>query len=683
MPQVLHGPELTAINSQLSAPQTAALRQIFRLLPGPADRPAVGHVLRVAAAACRAALGAMHTIPAQIVEFESGVGMAAAAIEDLPAVAGAMLMRGQITRFPVWNCFASMDLSATPPEVLTLLGAEIFRGFSFGEKFRGRFAAQISDLLVRQIVDDQARALHGMQMLAKKLLNEVSRCVGISRQSSHSLLLGARVKASIAEQIGAPNLNDRKGCGSAREMPYEQACEVARVLKQNALGGDRVSLMIVVAFCCGPTWDTVIDFPFAEYSGDDWVARIDACAGIVQLDLSTLLELAPARPGHEIASPILVIHLPEFAADILRIAVASNPQVRCPKELFALDERITSRTVLPGLPKDDSIPATIARFIRSRATVAIKAGVDRAVAAYAKADLAKVGSSTHSYESFELAEIWHGNARTYEAIGWGNPVRMEDPKPVAVGSMATPTAQTVRDIDNSFLEDLKRSPAGRRYTWSSLRAHHNAYSALCAHRAVFFTLARAAAQLEFYADTMHEEFVSCTVVDKRVGPVDGATPLPMPIRLATQIALWKAHLVALQRRLERLRPPNWQQICSRIGAILGAEHVRLFFTMDADGNLREIGSEELFANRGIAIKADGWRHFVTNALRRAGVPFSMRALQMRHHIDGLALGDICSDIPMLLALEQLAHALDLVALNLGMHPVAGLSRNEVKDGARR
>lgn len=54
MPEVVHGPELIALNTGLSASQTAALLSLFAALPGPADRPALGRLVRAAAASCSA-----------------------------------------------------------------------------------------------------------------------------------------------------------------------------------------------------------------------------------------------------------------------------------------------------------------------------------------------------------------------------------------------------------------------------------------------------------------------------------------------------------------------------------------------------------------------------------------------------------------------------------------------------
>src|SRR6185369_861886 len=113
-----------------------AVFSVLAALPAPADRPALGHVLRIASACCHQAMAHMNVITPEVAQLEHALQAASAAVGDMPSIEGAALMRGQITRFPAWNCFASMELTS-PPEVLQLAGAELLNAVTLRRPFRG------------------------------------------------------------------------------------------------------------------------------------------------------------------------------------------------------------------------------------------------------------------------------------------------------------------------------------------------------------------------------------------------------------------------------------------------------------------------------------------------------------------------------------------------------------------
>lgn len=408
MPKFVHGPTLTALNStlnsSLNAPQSDAIFALLQAIPAPPDRPGLGRVIRSAVTCCEAAWRRMAVVPEEIVGLLRHLHSACSAFEPSARLDCEALMRGQRTRYPAWSFFALLDSNA-PEEIKLLAGAALLQATTLGQPIKSKITARLCQLINHDGTQASSQDLNHARSYAGKLLADVAATYPLRKVKLQQLQLAARIRASLAGQLDAPNLDDRRACSTAREATTQECLEVGPLLKLRAEAGDGLAIAIVVAHCSGPVWDIVLDIPFSDAAPDDWAALIDVRQGIVKIDLGSVLpDLARALPGHEPASCVMQIPLPVFCADALQRSVSSNPNATCLRELFSLSQ-VTANTVLPGTPKDAPIKLSIARFVRARGTFAIWAGSLREVAAYATGDPVKVGKSSHHYVTIDLGKV--------------------------------------------------------------------------------------------------------------------------------------------------------------------------------------------------------------------------------------------------------------------------------------
>jgi hypothetical protein len=578
------------------------------------------------------------------------------------------VMAGRRSKFPVWYCLACIAPDCTP-SMLAILGAEIELALRERRQIRtstikriAEFADEAGDPARRDAVEERAHSY------LAKLLEELARGLVSPSADPRGMWLNSRILASLAHQCQSPNLADRLAVDPTRTGKLEQITAASRQLRVRLEAGDPTCLSTILGHCCGIGLGLIEHVPFASHCAEDWIARIDVQLGVVQVDLTRIIRGARPKPGHIASSGIVTTHLPMFAAKFLFDLVAVNPQARCVDECCG--RGYTARDELPSSEGMSGINAAL--FVRARGKVALHAGIDRGVAAVTLLDLSVIGPSTLNYDTVRPEEIWHANQRRYAALGWGEPVPLERASRLAVGSAVTPTAETISCIDRVFVDAVESTRPGRRYACAKLVDFHNAFARLCVHRMALFAASRGAEEFGFYADWIGGESDAVFLVDKRVGPHKGRIPLAQPMRMAMQISLWKSHLISLAKRLNKIGHPLVRPLEKRVDGILAGEHVPLFFLL-GDRRLEQIGSAQLQTQHPeIKVKPDARRHFMMNALRDEGVPFTLVSAHLRHHIRGLAVTEYRSQGVPVHLLETLAHALDRIGLQHGVHPVPGL-----------
>jgi hypothetical protein len=587
-----------------------------------------------------------------------------------------ILMKNLRTAFPVWATLSRVDLVGSKA-VQELVSAELVLAVAYKRVFRKSVAAKIKELLD---CEEAARVEkeRKLRLYAASFKEEIQR-LDVQRQrgiAAPALLTNSRILAALAAEVKCKDRALREVAGQARILTIHEARAAATALRLQAEQGDIEAIAVIHAYVLGLPWETALDVPFACADLSSWVATIDVASGWNRTDLHAVLpNLAKPLAGHRPASQVVARPNPSFAARALQKACATAPGATCMRDL--IDRPRSSRESIPGIESRGTRTISIARFIASRGMVAVAAGVDRTVAAYSAGAYSLIGKARNHYGTVEPAEIWDGSCKQFESLGWGEPAEGELGVPLGIGSNVTPTAALIRRVDQHWLGQVEESRVGRRYCLPPLLVFSNNYAKLCCSRAVFFTAARAAKEYAFQADQWRPTGGAFgLLVDKRVGPYGGATPLPIPNGLHLQITLWLAHLRALDQRLEKLGVSPDSPARRHIAQVLNGEAVSLFFLINPDLTVTVPGSRHLFSHlpEGIQLKGDAYRHYVSDGMRALGVPTPYVDALDRHIVDGLSVYRLGSAVSTTQWLSACAAAIDQLAVQIGFRPVGGISR---------
>lgn len=660
----------------LSVNQTTAVFSVCSILDAPPDRPLLPEVVQISARSLSLFLEELKMSAPQILEFAKNLQQATENMSRTSGLDQHMAMHGRASKFKNWSMMSK--LVDCPSHYLSCsIGAELAISATLGRHFRSSIAQRQLAIIQEFEYGNPKKAEEEAQKLFLRLRSEAVRTVAnaTDHSSRQELLTSERIVVSLATQLDPHQIVQRQAAGTIKALTKLEVKEASTALFVQLTEGNLLALQIVVAFSIGLPWEVALDVPFAHQVHTDWVAQLDIATGHSKVDLQQALPgLAKGKSGHEKASQILVRPLAEIAATALHKVCASNPSARCLRDLNP-DLNISSKSLIPGTNPNAAIGISIARFIASRGSIALAAGLDRAVAAYTTCDLSLIGKSKNHYLTIAAEEIWEGSAAIYQELAWGIPVGQDVSYGLAVGSLVTPTVETVHKVDQYFIQQATKAKAGKRYTSSSVINHTNAYGRFCAHRTAFFLSARGSAEYRFLACDLYAGAAFGTLLDKAVGPDHGKTPLPMPVAFQQQINLWIAHLRAVDKRLEKLGWAKAHPLRNRIRQIFDRQAVSLYFTFQSD-RVIDLGANDLLSLRpnSYELNLDAYRHFVPNALRQLGLPSAFVDSSERHHVEGSSLTSATANVSQVYWLTIAAAALDRIALDLGMSPLAGLSK---------
>ncbi len=649
-----------------------ALTELIAALAGPPDLQGIGAVVLNAGSCVHSFLGVTGIDKPSTWDYARSLHAIGKALLQDGSSQQPFATAGRATRYAPWTLLHTVS-DKWRPNVLAGIGAELVRSKLMQQVFlptTARHLLRVCNTPASDLVDDK---------FALKLIQSTVALVdAASSTSSRELKTNCLIQASISSQLNPMKIEQRQAAGSTLELTEAEMVYAARQLKESALSGCLLSLQIIICFSLGLPWDVALEVPFSTYVDGEWVAQIDVRSGISKVDLESCLPgMATGTKGHLESSPVLVRPLPEFAAKLLHRVVSMNPSAWCLRKLNDTDVHSTS--LIPGSAAL-SKRISIAKVIASRGGNAMRAGLNRATAAYVTADLSKIGKSKNYYTTFSPTEIWNGSALVYKYLGWGSPVLMESDHMLYMGSRATPTEETVTTIDLALRTHHSSSKAGKKYTRKSLEAHTNAFSLLCAHRTAFFSLGRAAETYAFFANDFVSGRPFGVLGDKVVGPHGGKTPLPVPICTWEQIRLWLAHLKIHDARLLTLGVLDGDPVRMRIRQILAGEKVRLFFQVNSAGEIRDVGSSNisLMLPKELRIKPDFARHYLQNKLRHLNVPQAWIDAAARHHVDGVSVTYATANLSQVQWLSEVANQMDQVAVSLRFLPIVGLGRGNSK-----
>lgn len=660
----------------------AAIRTLTTILPCPPHQP---NLVSVAQSAATCITEAIDLAP----EFRT---LAVPFVEDLQWLVNGIQESGQgdtseatllglATKFPGWCCLAKLDTSSEQlVSARQLLGLELCLGVAARKAvapsaiatMNRRLRADTSPSTLQDSKDEQKipRAIDRLSKLAKAL----KPCLASSQHSPALVELNLLVNSSISASLSSLRGKERKAAGADSALsPHDTNRAIARLL-QASKDGDSQALASQLAFCVGLPWHISQPIPFTL--GDrppGALVWIDVRKGLVYVDLGPAFSAIPAQGDrrHIQSTFLLCRPLPLETANQLMEAVAANTSLKTLGDLASPAKAGKSKLNLEGLHHS----ASLARLISAAGPIALDACNRRDLAAFATLSFELINKSDLHYVTIKQHDIWDVCSKLFNVAGLGAPVPCpDDIRRQSVGSNLTPQRQWIEDVFEEAKAAVAGARCGRRYTLSSVVVHHNAYARYVGLMLQIGLGGRNRKTINFTAEMVNSDNDFALVVENKLSKTMGQTPIPMPAVVADQIALWKAHLTALARRLKKLDAKGSDKVAILVGNILLDQNVPLLFTLTANGSPKPLRNEDLLQGQAKNLTGDFGRHLGPDELMALGLPFEDAQDWLRHDTQGVSHHDVFSDHVKYLYLQRTAAALNKMLLQLNICAIPGLCK---------
>lgn len=676
---------ISGINHSTAAITTArsqvAIARIIHALKPPADRPNFGCVVQNCVLALQAYSQRTKGLATDLKLLISEIERLALEVDTSADVYQPVALYRRSSKFSVWALFSRTDFSNANPEWLETAGAELAAALLTNTRVREKIA---SDLAAARHAPPSSRNQQAEAIgdIRRRVLRRAAvYCeLGAATLSADDLRIttfAMRTESRLLAQITQATSIERKAAGTISEQTSNEIASTASELRSRIQAGDIEALLYAMAFVLGLPLELACQTPFSR-TGTGAVGpliSIDLNTGLIRTALDDVVNGAsPEYPGCSPASRGYARPLPQFLHEALGNAAAHLPSAHF---LGDIDPdrtwKAARRRITNSMHEDARVRPSLARFIAARGSLAIRYGIDRAVAAYLTNDFTKIGHARHYYLHLTPQEVWRAASTLFRGLGWGDPVPMPEDK--GYGSAVVPENALLTRRHRWMCEELERLRPGRRCRVEQLEKHHHTYALSCADFVNFLLGGRAQLRFHLRASDVHDEAGFVQLPDKRVGPLSGRALIPLSPALQKQVDLWFCHCRSLAQRLEKQGHSPSGSVLRHLHKVLAREDVAMFFAIQED-RIVELGSAEIAAwvPPEFGAKPDFGRHFWQNALRREGLSSADIDLFMRHSTSGLEPHAIESPLILQESFRRIIAAQSRIIAGLALSPMAGLAK---------
>jgi len=638
-------------------------RALCAILKSPHDRPGADHILAVSGHAIRCFVGQLPAPSNELKlladEFEGA---------DITLTTHCGLRTGHAA----WDLILQIH-ERTSIDALVNLGAVLVDCLASGKPLTPRLIR----LLEQQLKPGGNRRSRRLAAITSRIAQSHGIGGDAGRQEQPQTAQLARFYGGLLYFAGEHRHQSRHDRYTLSLHAY---CDAARQLRASIETGDTTAICLGVCVVTGLSAALVQDLPLRNSAQERWAAICDLASGTYLLDLDVIAPHARGAPADNIdclrATRILERPLPAFLAIALRARTQLLPDAQTIGPL--LDHpKIGPRTVIPHYTVSGHFVPSLARLQYSTELVAVQAGIHRVIAAHLSGRYQAVPKSKLYYTGISREALWAGAQTLYESVGWGAPVSIVPG--LAAGAQAVATDASVTRWHCWMRDRVLQITPGRRYTLATLIDHNREYARLVASTFAFCAGARECQEFNLLASNIcSSDWLAIT--DKRSKSVWNANaeqalpyPVPVPLLLTEQLALWQRHCAALARRLRRLAV-GADNLITHLDAIAAGDPVPALIDIDTELQPQLLGTDNLthwwpdwFARSG------NWaRAYWQTRLLQEGVASSDIDLFMRHAQSGTRPMTSVSGKSVASQHQAVRRAQARVLQRLGIEPVPGI-----------
>lgn len=659
------------VTASMSSQAGSAIVALVETFSGPDDLPNIGVAAINAEECIRCAVREMPESKALLELLLEGLQQSRA--NASPQTKQPLGLAGRRQMHPEWDLITNEAVQSCSI-MQKIIGVELVHAYISQRRFSKQLSVRLNGLLDKSLLDQKELDFLEAKYVAKLSETRKTLAQRIGGLTSLEANLNYQFNAYLQSQFSSLKVAEKQASGGSNELLEVDYLTLFSELRAKVEQGDHQAAVRCTAFCLGLSTPLTEKVPFSLDGSSSYVISICPADGTHSCDLSSPLgALAKSGPGNRVETKNQYQRpFPEFLADYWRKAAANNPTAAAvcdvgKKRRSKFATRIQDTQICSG------IAITEARLVASRGQVFLNAGVQRDTAAYAALAPFLLDRSDFHYIFKTPDEIWCACATVFESIGWGNAVPRPDHMCDAVGTKKSPEHDAIRKKIKSLREGAIESRPGRRYSLESLALGHNAFVKYVAFMFMFFLGGRNRSAVAYRADAWVAGNPFGVHVDKPFSTNQSRVQSPLPQCLSISLSYVSTHYQQLDARLKKLGFTEVSGPCKRIKAILAGEPVNLLFKFD------ELHQDCDLKLRDVILKADELakdtcRHYLPKALERAGVHFNCIQAWLKHHASGTSVNSVTTPTPPIVWLVSVASSLDEIALDLGLTPVHGLSK---------
>lgn len=685
--------QLTRLLANLDPQPQATLRRLTHVLRPPIDAPRAHEVIG-GAVLCVIAFGETLTNPNEtFVQINAEIRSLYETVRAHPKwfkdESLERPLQRRLTKYASWGLCMSLAKSSNSKQFFEAAGVEILLSMATGKPFPNAYANDIRRALNSEptfgltnlpqhfqknqysFTRHFEKAQRDAQLLFESSTSDPTQATGQScfELSARQYLLQNQTHASP---------NHRRGILDYKCQSKIQVVQSSSHLRMCAEQGEDTALLAILAICSGISPELVMKMPLIQHAQEDWLMTIDPEAGLIKTNIELLFPhsaspTTASAENHRPANKIIVKPMPRFIASLLSDRIGKMPHARTINELVR-NADTSGKALTQNAPSKAGIAPSISRLLNSISPFAIQIGLNRLVTAFITNDFSIVPSARPYYAQIEREEIWAASSTLFNSLKWGEPVAMK--VGLAVGCRIAAKPEAIARLYRWMVDEVQTNSPGKRYTFSSLSNHHNAYAKFSATIAILCLANREAHELSFTAQGVRENLIFTTLFDKKTGPYPGHLPVPINMILSDQIRLWYAHCSALNRRLEKLGIPKSSKLRAHLIKVINHAPVSLFFTIYNEHKPVPIGSMDLtkWWPDHLTFATNFSRSFWQVEFHKAGLKGSLIDMFVRHQLLGFESHTSTSHMIIHDCFVEICRVQQEVLHRLCITPIAGLSK---------
>ena len=248
-----------------------------------------------------------------------------------------------------------------------------------------------------------------------------------------------------------------------------------------------------------------------------------------------------------------------------------------------------------------------------------------------------------------------------------------------VGSLSTPSAAAVRALFGHLESRVVENHPGHHAGPERLVSHHNAFVDYVGNFLPFCGLLRPAVEFAIPATALNPGVWFVVVHDKGSSGARDPRPALLSDACRLQLQCYRRHCVALLGRLKRdgRAGPLAAATLRRLAQVTaGGSCPLLFHIRPRSFRPIDVGTATLTAAipKELVLSGDAGRHFFLTAFHRLGLPDQLLDIAARHAEAGVENLSSTSTLSLHDAHRRLSDAQSTILRQVGIAPIAGLSR---------
>lgn len=672
---------IAEILATVSAQSQQSLRDLVDCLPPPIDAPFTERIISTSLACLKEFRASLTTPSPRLDVIIDALVILGEEVLALPAMFTRPLDRTMAWRlepFQQWALFLAVHNEGAVPNIKIVVGAELARSLMLGKRCDKAFAKGLRQHLESTVDPDGSGMPEALSRKCASILVDARVLFGDGTAGLvESEAFDTTLRRYFDNRIKYGTNKAHQAVLNHRCQSVRQVVRSARELRSGVETGDESFVMVACAICAGLPLSLIARLPLLSRIKGDWLMALDLESGQVKMCLSLIVPDA-AKPsdgaeGLVEALQLVVRPLPAFLYKALLALAARWPVAGTLGEMLP-NSQATSQLVIFDPEVRRALPPSVARLLNAMGPFAVRAGNSRMLATLVTNDVRLIPKAKLHYAAVSRTEIWDASAQFFDALGWGDPVPME--AGLAVGSMVTPSLETVSRWLHWMLLEVVALRPGPRAAFARLVDHHNAFARSVASIAVFLLALRNRNPIALNAHYTVGNGAVMIVADKRVGPFPFPGSVPVCPFLLRQLELWRLHCLALDARMAKLGLPEDCVVRMHLRDVIEGKPVEHFFEIESAKRVVLLCSDRLgkWWPAWFGLVVNFGRHFWQTNFPRLGLTSREVDTFVRHHLRGSFAWTGDSDVVLADWVDRCIDAQERLLRELGAQPINGLCK---------